>query len=68
MAYEAWIAFETAYVASGKKVDHVRDEREKRSFCCVRADLACERTCHGYTVAPLGRQEVRWMRAQELFT
>ncbi|MFI1052091.1 hypothetical protein ACH4U3_41335 [Streptomyces griseoruber] len=28
-AYEAWVAFETAYQASGRKVDRVRDEREK---------------------------------------
>ncbi|MEH0543955.1 hypothetical protein ACWGH3_39220 [Streptomyces sp. NPDC054884] len=29
VAYEAWVAFETAYQASGKKVDQVRDERER---------------------------------------
>jgi len=29
VAYEAWIAFETAYQASGRQVDRVRDEREK---------------------------------------
>ncbi|MFF7387107.1 hypothetical protein ACFZAE_01385 [Streptomyces scabiei] len=28
-AYEAWIAFETAYQAAGRKVDQVRDERER---------------------------------------
>ncbi|MFC8583891.1 hypothetical protein ACFUGD_04920 [Streptomyces sp. NPDC057217] len=35
--YEAWVAFETAYVASGKKVDHVRDEREKLKEALRRA-------------------------------
>ncbi|MDH6215676.1 hypothetical protein [Streptomyces pseudovenezuelae] len=29
VAYEAWVAFETAYRASGKKVDQVRDGRER---------------------------------------
>jgi serine phosphatase RsbU (regulator of sigma subunit) len=29
LAYEAWVAFETAYQASGRKVDQVRDERER---------------------------------------
>ncbi|MET8449810.1 hypothetical protein [Streptomyces sp. NPDC005209] len=29
VAYEAWIAFEAAYQASGRKVDRVRDERER---------------------------------------
>ncbi|MGW5634318.1 hypothetical protein [Streptomyces sp. NPDC003832] len=35
--YEAWVAFETAYVASGKKVDHVLDEREKLKAALRRA-------------------------------
>ncbi|WP_217240282.1 hypothetical protein [Streptomyces sp. AC555_RSS877] len=29
LAYEAWVEFETAYHASGRKVDQVRDERER---------------------------------------
>lgn len=29
VAYEAWVEFETAYQASGRKADQVRDEREK---------------------------------------
>lgn len=37
MAYEAWVAFETAYQASGKKVDQVRDEREKLKAALRRA-------------------------------
>ncbi|MEU1513065.1 hypothetical protein ABZ490_13010 [Streptomyces sp. NPDC005811] len=28
-AYRAWVAFETAYQASGRRVDRVRDEREE---------------------------------------
>ena len=29
VAYEVWVEFETAYQASGRRVDRVRDEREK---------------------------------------
>ncbi|MFD7897856.1 hypothetical protein [Streptomyces sp. NPDC059743] len=36
-AYETWVAFETAYQASGKKIDHVRDEREKLKAALRRA-------------------------------
>ena len=36
-AHEAWIAFEAAYQASGKKVDRVRDEREKLKAALRRA-------------------------------
>ncbi|MGN9817999.1 hypothetical protein ACTMUQ_22000 [Streptomyces sp. SD11] len=37
VAYEAWVAFETACQASGKKVDQVRDEREKLKAALRRA-------------------------------
>ncbi|WP_328224802.1 hypothetical protein [Streptomyces sp. NBC_00310] len=36
-AIEAWGAFETAYQASGKKVDQVRDERERLKTALRRA-------------------------------
>lgn len=36
-AYEAWVAFESAYVASGKRVDRVRDEREELKAALRRA-------------------------------
>ncbi|MFB6633932.1 hypothetical protein ACFCWY_28975 [Streptomyces sp. NPDC056362] len=36
-AYEAWIEFETAYQASGRKVDQVRDERERLKVALRRA-------------------------------
>ncbi|MFI1356946.1 hypothetical protein ACH4TV_25705 [Streptomyces sp. NPDC020898] len=29
MAFDAWVAFEAAYQASGRQVDQVRDERER---------------------------------------
>jgi hypothetical protein len=29
LAYEAWVEFETAYQASGRKFDQVRDERDR---------------------------------------
>ncbi|PSM40216.1 hypothetical protein C6Y14_26200 [Streptomyces dioscori] len=37
VTYEAWVAFETAYQASGKKIDQVRDEREKLKAALRRA-------------------------------
>lgn len=37
VAYEAWVAFEAAYQASGNKVDQVRDEREKMKQALRRA-------------------------------
>ncbi|GAX58242.1 hypothetical protein [Streptomyces olivochromogenes] len=43
VAYEAWVAFETAYQASGKKVDQVRDEREKLKAALRRATDALVR-------------------------
>ncbi|MFE5088233.1 hypothetical protein [Streptomyces mirabilis] len=43
VAYEAWAAFETAYQASGKKVDQVRDEREKLKAALRRATDALVR-------------------------
>ncbi|QFQ99372.1 hypothetical protein F9278_28085 [Streptomyces phaeolivaceus] len=36
-AFEAWGAFETAYQASGKKIDQVRDERERLKTALRRA-------------------------------
>ncbi|MFD9510338.1 hypothetical protein [Streptomyces mirabilis] len=43
VAYEAWAAFETAYQASAKKVDQVRDEREKLKAALRRATDALVR-------------------------
>ncbi|WP_329110880.1 hypothetical protein OG792_17520 [Micromonospora sp. NBC_01699] len=35
--YEAWVAFEAAYQASGRKIHQVRDEREKLKAALRRA-------------------------------
>lgn len=43
VAYGAWIAFETAYQASGRKVDHVHDERENLKMALSRATDALMR-------------------------
>ncbi|MER7694289.1 hypothetical protein [Streptomyces sp. NPDC097610] len=43
VGYEAWAVFETAYQASGKKVDQVRDEREKLKAAPRRATDALVR-------------------------
>ncbi len=39
LAHEAWIAFQAAYQVSGRKVDHVRDERERlKAALCQATD------------------------------
>ncbi|SEC85899.1 hypothetical protein [Streptomyces sp. TLI_105] len=41
--YEAWVEFETAYQASGRKVDQVRGERERLKVALRRATDALVR-------------------------
>jgi len=42
-AYEAWVAFETAYQASGRQIDQVRDERERLKTALRKASDALVR-------------------------
>ncbi|MFD8739623.1 hypothetical protein ACFV06_32580 [Streptomyces sp. NPDC059618] len=57
-AYEAWVAFETAYQASGKKIDQVRDERERLKGALRRATDALVRARSECSSRPLAADDI----------